>query len=373
MRPNHLLQSLALTLSLAASTLHAQVDWPHTQPSAQHIDATALQSLFATLTADPHKDIKGVVILRHNTLVAESYFNGDTAASLHDIRSATKSITATLMGIAIEHHFIRSVDDPISLYLPSLPPDKHSITIRDLLNMRSGLDANDEDPSTPGNEDNLDQSTDWIKTAYAVSMKRPPGEAYLYCSLNAFLTGAIIENATKLPLDVFAKQQLFGPLGINAFTWRHVPIDRITGQGNLSITTRDEARIGELFLHDGSFNGHQLVSRDWVQQSLANQVPHLLLRPLRRLLRLHVVLQSRARRRPHHPGPLRLRQRRQQDLHRPLARHGRRHHLQRLQHQLRPTPLAGNPPKNPRRHPTLTHPLPSQSSRPCPHSTVSCY
>lgn len=273
MRPNHLLQSLALTLSLAASTLHAQVDWPHTQPSAQHIDATALQSLFATLTADPHKDIKGVVILRHNTLVAESYFNGDTAASLHDIRSATKSITATLMGIAIEHHFIRSVDDPISLYLPSLPPDKHSITIRDLLNMRSGLDANDEDPSTPGNEDNLDQSTDWIKTAYAVSMKRPPGEAYLYCSLNAFLTGAIIENATKLPLDVFAKQQLFGPLGINAFTWRHVPIDRITGQGNLSITTRDEARIGELFLHDGSFNGHQLVSRDWVQQSLANQVP----------------------------------------------------------------------------------------------------
>jgi CubicO group peptidase (beta-lactamase class C family) len=268
------LRSLALALTLATATLtHAQVDWPHSQPAAQQIDAAALQSLFATLSADPHKDIKGVVILRHDTLVAESYFNGDTATSLHDIRSATKSITATLMGIAIDRRFIHSVDDPISLYLPNLPRDKQAITIRDLLNMRSGLDADDEDPSTPGDEDNLDKSTDWLKTVYAVPMKRPPGQAYLYCSINAFLTGAIIENATKLPLDVFAKQQLFDPLGIQAFTWRHVPINRVTGQGNLSITTRDEARIGELFLHDGAFNGHQLVSRDWVQRSIANQVP----------------------------------------------------------------------------------------------------
>ena len=273
MPPGH---RLSLSLILAASltaTVQAQVDWPHTNPQAQQIDPTALQSLFTTLAADPHHDIKGVVILRHNTLVAESYFNGDNAATLHDIRSATKSITATLMGIAIDHHFIHSVDDPISLYLPNLPPDKAAITIRDLLNMRSGLDADDEDPSSPGNEDRLDQSTDWLKTVYAVPMKRPPGQQYLYSSINAFLTGVLIENATHLPLDQFAKQQLFDPLGINAFQWRHVPINRITGQGNLRITTRDEARIGQLFLNHGNFNNHQLVSADWVQRSLANQVP----------------------------------------------------------------------------------------------------
>ena len=192
----HLLVYLGLAFSLTTLNVHAQVDWPHTQPATQQIDSAALQSLFSTLAADPHKDIKGVVILRHDTLVAESYFNGDTATSLHDIRSATKSITATLMGIAIDRHFIHSVDDPISLYLPGFPQDKDSITIRDLLNMRSGLDADDEDPSTPGDEDNLDNSTDWIKSVYAVPMKRPPGQAYLYCSINAFLTGAIIENAT---------------------------------------------------------------------------------------------------------------------------------------------------------------------------------
>jgi CubicO group peptidase (beta-lactamase class C family) len=274
MRANNLLRSLALAFCLAAvPPAHAQVDWPHSDPQAQQIDGTPLQSLFATLSADPRKDLKGVVILRHGTFVAESYFNGDTATSLHDIRSATKSITATLMGIAIDRHFIHSVDDPISTYLPALPQNKQNITIRDLLNMRSGLDADDTDPSTPGNEDHLDQSTDWLKTVYAVPIKRPPGEAYLYCSINAFLTGAIIENATKLPLDVFAKQQLFDRLGIQAFTWRHVPINRITGQGNLSITTRDEARIGELFLDDGNFNGQQLLNRDWVQRSVANQVP----------------------------------------------------------------------------------------------------
>ena len=267
-------QSVALAICLSiAAIAHAQVDLPHTTPEDQHIDPTALQTLFTTLTADPHHDIKGIVILRHNTLVAESYFNGDTATSLHDIRSATKSITATLMGIAIDHHFIHSVDDPVSLYLPNLPADKQAITIRDLLNMRSGLDADDEDPTSPGNEDRLDQSTDWLKTAFAVPMKRPPGQAYLYCSLNAFLTGAIIENATHLPLDQFAKQQLFDPLDIHTFQWRHIPIHRITGQGNLSITTRDLARIGQLYLNNGTFNGHQLVSRNWVQTSLASQVP----------------------------------------------------------------------------------------------------
>jgi CubicO group peptidase (beta-lactamase class C family) len=226
------------------------------------------------LIADTHKDIKGVVIVRHNKLVAESYFNGDTADTLHDIRSATKSITATLMGIAIQRHLIRSVNDSIALYLPGLPSDgKQEITIQDLLTMRSGLDSDDDDPAAPGNEDRLDQSTDWIKTVYAVPMKTHPGQRYVYCSLNAFLTGAIIENASKMRLDEFARQNLFGPLGIRNYTWRHAPIDRTTGQGNLWITTRDEARIGELILHKGELNGDRIVNRKWVEKSLASLVP----------------------------------------------------------------------------------------------------
>lgn len=243
------------------------------EPAASRIDGAALESLYAEMAQEPDHDLKGIVIVRNGRLASEHYFNGDSVGTLHDIRSATKSITSLLMGITIQKGLVHSVIDSIALYLPGLPKDgKEKITVKDLLNMRSGLDANDEDPSTPGDEDNLDKSSDWIRTIYAVPMKGVPGSKYNYCSINAFLTGAIIENASHVPLDEFARVNLFEPLGIQDYRWRHVPINRITGQGNLSISTRDLAAIGELMLNEGIVNGQRLVSREWIARSLASQV-----------------------------------------------------------------------------------------------------
>jgi CubicO group peptidase (beta-lactamase class C family) len=238
------------------------------------VNVTALESIYSTMAQDPHHDLRGIVIIREGRLVSEHYFNGDSVYTLHDIRSATKSVTSLLMGIAIEKGLVHSVDDSIALYLPGLPKDgKEKITIKDLLTMRSGLDAYDVDPSSPGNENTLDASSDWIRTVYAVPMKLTPGTKYVYCSLNAFLTGAIIENVSRKSLDQFAKTNLFGPLGIENYSWRHVPIERRTGQGNLSITTRDEAAIGELMLNDGVVGGRRILTHDWIAHSLASQVP----------------------------------------------------------------------------------------------------
>jgi len=253
------------------------IQWSPARPSDSDIDAAALDSIYSGLAhdpkLDPNHDLKGIVIVRDGHLVSEHYFNGDSADSLHDIRSATKSLTSLLMGVAIQKGLIRSVDDSISLYLPGLPKDgKEKITIKDLLNMRSGLDADDENPASPGNEDTLDQSSDWIRTVYSVPMKRAPGTKYLYCSMNAFLAGAIVENASHTPFDDFARANLFEPLGIQKFIWRHVPVDRVTGQGNLSITTRDEAAIGELMLNDGVVNGRRILTHDWIARSLASQI-----------------------------------------------------------------------------------------------------
>ncbi len=238
------------------------------------IAPNAIDSLYKEMSEEQHHDLKGIVIVRNGQLVSEHYFNGDSVDTLHDIRSATKSLTSLLMGIAVEKKLVGSVDDPIALYLPGLPKDgKEKIRVRDLLNMRSGLDADDEDPSTPGNEDRLDESTDWMRSVYAVPMKRGPGEKYLYCSVNAFLAGAIIENASHMPLDDFAKANLFGPLNVRNFRWRHVPVNRTTGQGNLAITARDAAAIGQLMLNDGVVDGLHLLSHDWIAASLASQVP----------------------------------------------------------------------------------------------------
>jgi CubicO group peptidase (beta-lactamase class C family) len=249
------------------------IQWSTSRPADSGIDAAALDSIYSDMAQEANHDLKGIVIVRDGHLVSEHYFNGDSAISLHDIRSATKSVTSLLMGIAIQEKLVGSVEDPISLYLPGLPKDgKEKITIKDLLNMRSGLAADDGDPASPGNEDTLDQSSDWIRTVNSVPMKRAPGTQYLYCSINAFLAGAIIENASHTSLDQFARTNLFDPLGIHKYTWRHVPIDRTTGQGNLSITARDEAAIGELMLNDGVVNGRRILTHDWVTKSLASQV-----------------------------------------------------------------------------------------------------
>lgn len=238
------------------------------------IDLSALRALYGEMEKEPHHDLKGIVIVRDGVLLSEHYFNGDSASTLHDIRSATKSVTSMLMGIAIDQGYVRSVDESISKYLPGMPADgKKKVSIKDLLTMRSGLDADDDDPATPGNEDKLDESTDWMKTVYAVPMKRAPGEKYLYCSINAFLAGAIVENATKSPLDHFARTHLFGPLNIRNLRWRHVPVNRTTGQGNLEITARDAAALGQLMLTDGVVGGRRLISHAWVAASLATLVP----------------------------------------------------------------------------------------------------
>ena len=274
-----------LILSRLAGTAAAQVvlgedanqpkgiEWSPSKPESGGLDAVALEALYAEVVDDPHHDLKGIVILRDGRLVSEHYFNGDDASTLHDIRSATKSITALLMGIALQRGLVHSVNDSIALYLPGLPADgKEKIRIRDLLNMRSGLDADDDDPRTPGNEDNLDESSDWIHSIYSVPTREPAGRTYKYASINAFLAGAIIENTSHTPLDRFADLNLFRPLGIYKETWRHVPVNRVTGQGNLSITARDLAAIGELVLYHGKVGRKQIVPEGWIAECTASQV-----------------------------------------------------------------------------------------------------
>ncbi|SNS40558.1 CubicO group peptidase, beta-lactamase class C family [Granulicella rosea] len=271
-----------MTISVPAQTPRqpAPVDLPHgvqwtpTRGDASQMDSAALDALYRDMAAEEHHDLKGIVILRDGSLVSEHYFNGDSADTLHDIRSATKSITSLLLGIAIDQGKVHGVDDLIARYLPGLPHDgKEKIRIEDLLTMRSGLDADDTDPSTPGNEDRLDESTDWIRTVYAVPMRRAPGERYLYTSINAFLAGATVENGTGESLDEFARTYLFAPLNIKLFHWRHVPVKRTTGQGNLEITARDAAALGQLILNDGVVDGRRLVSHAWLEKSTASLVP----------------------------------------------------------------------------------------------------
>lgn len=241
--------------------------------AGETFDTAAVEALFRDMEGDTARDLRGVVVTRHGCMLTERYFNGDGPQTLRDIRSATKSITAMLVGIAIEQRLLSGVDEPIAQLLPAgMPAAQQRIRVRDLLTMRSGLDSDDDDPESRGNEDRLDTSAAWIPFSYTVPMKHAPGERYVYSSLNAYLAGAVVEHTSGMPLQRFAQTHLFGPLGITHFSWRRGPKGEGVGQGNLNISARDMAKIGNLVLNEGRLGPRQLLARAWVIESLSPKV-----------------------------------------------------------------------------------------------------
>jgi CubicO group peptidase (beta-lactamase class C family) len=250
-------------------------------PDSVRIDRAALTSLVTELRADERRDLNGVFVSIDGATALEEYFNGEGPDTLHDMRSAGKSITSLAVGIAIDRKLIRGVDVPLTTLLPEpAAPDKARIKLEDVLTMRSGLDADDEVAESAGNEDKMDRAPDWLTFALRVPMKDTPGRTYTYSSVNAFLAGAVVERATGGPLDLFATKYLFEPLGITKTEWRRGPNNRTAGQGNLRMRLRDMARIGEMVLHEGEIGGNgtgkgarRVVSRAWIQRSLTGITP----------------------------------------------------------------------------------------------------
>jgi len=213
-----------------------------------------------------------MLVVRRGQLVAEGYFNGFGRDSLHDLRSTGKSVTSALAGIAIGQGLM-SLDDPISQHLPQFDSHDHvdsrkqAIRIRNLLNMDSGLDCDDWNIASPGNEERMYDSRDWVDFILDLPMAREPGALAAYCTGGVVVLGHIIALRSGMELDAYASTYLFGPLGIANSGWRRSPDGQATGGGGLRLTPRDAARFGALYLQGGSWNGATVVPAAWVEQS----------------------------------------------------------------------------------------------------------
>ncbi|MFK3650348.1 serine hydrolase domain-containing protein [Lysobacter enzymogenes] len=253
-----LMASLIVALSLSAAA------------PARAADA-ALERVLARWDGDVRADLKAVVVLRDGAVVAQRYYNGADAQSLHDIRSAGKSVTALLAGIAADRGRLR-FDRPVARCLPARSKALAGVRAGDLLSMRSGLDADDERADSPGNEDRLDEAADPVAFALAVPRREAPGTRYAYNSLTAYLAGLCVEGATGQPLDEFANEQLFAPLGIADWRWQRDAGGHAKGQGNLSLRAGDFARIGQMALDGGRWQGREIVRADTLRAILAPRV-----------------------------------------------------------------------------------------------------
>jgi CubicO group peptidase (beta-lactamase class C family) len=240
---------------------------------ARATPASKFAAVMSRWDRDDHPDLKAVVVRIAGRLVVEHYFNGESRDELHDMRSAGKSITSLLVGIARDRGLIGSLADPVERYLPEARGSAiGDVTLADVLTMRSGLAANDSDSKSPGNEERLDEAADPVAFLLSVPRAAPPGSVYQYNSLTAYTAGLVVERAAQMPMQDFARSALFEPLGIDRFSWATDVAGHTKGQGNLSITARDMAKIGQMMLDGGQFERNRIVSATWVAESLTPRV-----------------------------------------------------------------------------------------------------
>jgi CubicO group peptidase (beta-lactamase class C family) len=220
-----------------------------------------------------YSGIDSFVIVRNGRLVHDVYFNNFSSTTRHDLRSATKSITSMLIGIAIDQGYIGDASEPALSYLTSYTnilnwdDRKNSIQIRDFLTMSPGLACNDSDRSSPGNEANMYPRSNWVKFVLDLPMINDPGETWSYCTAGVVALGGVIHEATGMLADEFAESNLFGPLGISSYNWEYTTSGQVDTGGHIRMLPRDMAKIGELMLHRGQWGAQQLLSDTWVDLS----------------------------------------------------------------------------------------------------------
>lgn len=246
--------------------------WHPSTPAAEAVDGNAVSGIFDSLRGGQYPKVDSMVVVRHGALVAEGYFNGYGRDALHDLRSTGKSFTSALAGIAVEQGLM-SVNDPISQHIPDFENHKNmgalkrAITVRNLLDMTSGLDCDDWDPSSPGNEEKMYARHDWVKFILDLPAIREPGSRASYCTGGVIVLGSAISYRSGMALDDYAATWLFAPLDIRESAWRRSPDGQATGGGGLKLRPRDLAKLGQLYLDGGVWNGRRVVPAAWVAES----------------------------------------------------------------------------------------------------------
>jgi len=221
-------------------------------------------------------DIHGVLIARHGKLVLEEYFHGFHRDRLHDTRSAAKSLTSVLTGAAILNGCPINLSTPVykTMYGSTLPKDldarKQTMTVEHLLTMSSGLDCDDSDAASAGNEDNMQEQTaqpDWYRYTLDLKMVRAPGEKAVYGSANPNLLGGVLARSTGRWLPDLFHDLVAEPMEMGRYAMNLTPTGDAYMGGGVRFLPRDFMKLGQMILDGGRWHGRQVVSAEWARRS----------------------------------------------------------------------------------------------------------
>jgi len=239
--------------------------WRTSTPEEQGIDSEQLAEMMDYIQEQKSFDIHSLLIIRYGYIVTDAYYYPFAKGYLHGLASATKSLTSSLIGIAIDKGYIESVEQPTLDFFPertvaNLDSNKEAMTLEDLLTMRSGFECNNADVTS-----RILKSPDWVQFALDLPMATEPGRGWVYCNANVHLLSAIIQETSGMSALAFAREHLFGPLGVSDAIWLSDPQGINIGSAYMRLTPHDMAKYGYLFLNKGQWDGQQVVPADWAE------------------------------------------------------------------------------------------------------------
>jgi CubicO group peptidase (beta-lactamase class C family) len=268
------------------------VSWDKVAPEAAGFAASLERKFDAGVEADLLRNFHALAMSRNGKLVFERYFAGRDEAwgddlghvefgpdTLHDLRSVTKSITSLVYGIALEKGLVPALDSPVVDGFPEYPdlvadPERRKITVEHTFNMTMGLEWDENRPYT--DPLNSEIAIEMAPDRYRFILERPiveaPGQRWIYSGGAVALIGALITRGTKQSLTDFAREHLFGPLGIDDFFWCAGADGEESAASGLRMTTRGLLRIGDMLANGGVYEGKQVVPKSWIDACLTSAI-----------------------------------------------------------------------------------------------------
>ncbi len=247
-------------------------------PESQGLDPAALAEAAEIIRAGVlYPKVHALLVIRHGVLAFEEYFNGAKAEGLHALQSVSKSFTSALIGMALARGEIKSLDERVLDFFPglegiaNLDDRKRAIRVRDLLTMRSGTDYHENGESSPHEQLNR-LYRGWDKFYLDRPMVQPPGIGFQYDSGGVILLSSILKARTGMHADVYAAKHLFPALGITKWYWHRNAEGHTHAGGGLTLTARDMAKLGQLYLNKGRWGGVQVLPASWVEESFRMHV-----------------------------------------------------------------------------------------------------
>lgn len=245
--------------------------------SKELFDQNKIKALKGNIDEGVFKKISSVVVIKNGKLLIEEYFNGKNRSSLHDTRSVGKSFASTMCGIAIRDGYLKDENQTLKDFyqlksFANFSLSKENTSIRELLTMSSGFAGNDNDNQSPGNEENMYPTSDWVKFALDLPFdpKKPSGE-WRYFTAGVVLLGDILNQKVKGGLEAYADEKLFKPLQITNYKWQHTPQGVANTAGGLQMNALDFAKYGLLYKNGGVWNKQQVIPKAWVDKSFSKQ------------------------------------------------------------------------------------------------------